>query len=370
MENAKNLKAYEEKRKRYQQDLKRLQDLSPDLSKDEMKDLQDEYDEEGWKSREKKHEELKHSIEKAKDRKLGSKEAAKLKKQEKREGKEGRESGIDTLKNRTTAIKAIKRLEKNGLLADALLLAEELIENNPEDDECNAVFMSIFNKINGEREQQSLKEQGMFSQFEQIADLMMNADQELNREAKRLQTEDSALRLMTENIQKHHGIKDQKTRSGLELTEKTKSDEEVQEVTEQYLEQSDKDKTMDQETLKGQDAIVINMESERTNLDETALRAKVQKEQARNKEGHGGSAKAEFRRRKGEDKSMDHREARAIHESDELKLADQMVSKIIQITHPGQTPSAEILEMAREVALARIRKKETEKIEHMSSEAK
>lgn len=56
-EQYKNLAAYEERRKKFEKDLKELQKINPAISDEDLKKWQEKYDQEGWTKREKVHQE-------------------------------------------------------------------------------------------------------------------------------------------------------------------------------------------------------------------------------------------------------------------------------------------------------------------------
>lgn len=358
-EKYKNLKSYERNRKDFKGDLKKLEDISPQLTKKEIDKWQKDYDELGWNKRADHHEKLEKELDKAKDKRSGIETVSSPATAESKETS-------PALKNKETALKAIKTLEEKELYADALLLAKELLENNPKDEEANETFQRIFKKINASGSKEALNDKSMIKQFESTAELVIEGDPMIQDESRRLQTQDSALRMMEENIDRHHGTIKAQDRSKKELHEKTSGDSEVQEITDEYMEGADDDQVLDESTLKGREATVIDFGAKKDKKDEEQTRREVQKEQSKNKEEHGGSSVIEFKRKEGEARSLDKREARALHAKEENELVDQMVKKMTAITHPGEEPTPLVFATARKAALERLRKKEDDKMERMS----
>jgi len=362
-EKHKNLRAYEDRRKKYTEDTKRLGDLSPQLKKQDIDKWQKEYDEKGWNKREEHHKKLKIEVEKAKDKR--TKERIEKVAPEALDNKENKESLAS--KNKETAVKSIKDLIEAGAFKNARLRAAELLLNNPDDEDVQKLLDQIATLAKEGKNESVLDDEGTMSKFEKTAELIMGGDSEIAEEAKRLQTQDTGLRMMEENVARHHGTIKAKDRSKKELLEKTRGDTETQDLTEAYLEGSDDDQVLDDVTLKGKDTITFDMNQKEDKQERATKRREVQKEQAKNKEGHGGSSAIEFKRREGDSKSMDKREARALHAKEENELVDQMVQKMLTITHPGQDASAETIAAARKAALERLRKKEDDKIERMAA---
>ncbi|MBT3864562.1 hypothetical protein HOE67_05265 [Candidatus Peregrinibacteria bacterium] len=365
-EDAKNLAAYKKRRKQYIDDMKKFENISPQLTKKNLDKWQEDYDEKGWNKRSLQHDKLKKEIEKAKTNRV--KEKFEKANPEGEKNTESKESNL-AIKNKETAMQAIEALIKAGALKKARSLAAKLLTENPEDEKVEDLLDKIALASKEGKEETLMDDKNVFKQMNQAADLIISGDATISEEARRLQTEDTALRLMEESVDRHHGTIKAKDRSQKELHQKTKFDEDVQGATDEFMEGTDDDKVLDEDTLKGKDAVQINFQTKQDRNEKESLRRDIQKEQGKNKEHHGGSSVIEFKRKEGEERSLDKREARALHSKEENELVDQIVPKILAVTHPGQDHSAELLAIARKAALERLRKKEEDKIEQMSKAA-
>jgi hypothetical protein len=129
-EKHKNLSAYEERRKEYVKELKKLQELNPAITEEDIKKWQDKYDAEGWTKRERIHkEELLPRIHKEnEDRKkrIGLEEKAGMKKEDKEKNKE---KGAPKL---AETITAVTELMANDQGAEAMKKLLEFNENTPD----------------------------------------------------------------------------------------------------------------------------------------------------------------------------------------------------------------------------------------------
>ncbi len=131
-EQYKNLAAYEERRKKFEKDLKELQKINPAISDEDLKKLQEKYDKEGWTRRERVHnEELKPKIAKEnEDRKkrVGLEEKAGMKHGE----ANTRQSRIEGAPKLAETIKAVTELVSNDQGAEAMKLLLEFNESQPD----------------------------------------------------------------------------------------------------------------------------------------------------------------------------------------------------------------------------------------------
>ena len=358
-EKHKNLRAYEDRRKKYETDLKSLEDLSPQLKKKDIDTWQKEYDEKGWNKREDQHKKLKLEVEKSKDNR--TKDRLKKVSPETLDNNESKETLSS--KNKETAMSAIRDLIEAGAFKNARLRAAELLLSNPDDEGIQDLLDEIGTLAKEGKNESILDDQSSMTKFAKTAELIMAGDSEIGEESKRLQTQDTGLRMMEENISRHHGTIKAKDRTQKEVLEKTSGDQETKDLAEEYMEGSDDSQILEETTLKGRDVIEFNMNSKDDKQERTTKRQEVQKEQAKNKENHGGSSVIEFKQKEGDSKSLDKRAARALHAKEENALVDQMAKKMLAITHPGQEASAETYAAARVAALERLRKKEDDKIE-------
>lgn len=360
----KNLKAYELRRKRYKDDLKRLQDVSPQLEKKDIDKWQEDYDKEGWKKREDQQKKLLREIQKNLDAK--TKERLDKAGPDTVRGKESKEKVAQ--RNKETAMRAIKDLSSIKAYGTAMRRCAELLLDNPYDKEIQDLYDEITKHADGSTEKPDIdKEDKLYRKFSTLAkDFIQGGDSEIKRKADEMQTEDAALRMMEESMDRHHGTLKAKDRAAKELHEKTSTDEETQSLTDEYLQGSKDNKVLDENSLRGRETIQFNLHENLKKEDATKLRRDVQKEQAKNKEHHGGSAVIEFKQRKGDGKVLDRRQARVEHTKREDALADELVEKIIRITHPGKTLNAEQKAEAKKAALESLKKREGEKIERMS----
>lgn len=363
-EKYKNLKSYEVRRKKYKDDLKKLEDISPQLEKKDIDKWQEDYDKEGWKKREEQQKKLRTEIQKNLDAK--TKERLDKAGPETAKGKESKEKIAQQSKE--TAMQAIKDLADLKAFGTAMKRCSELLRANPYDTEVQKLFDEIAKQADGRKEQPDIdKEETLYRRFSKLSkEFIKGGDGEMKLKADEMQTEDTALRMMEESMDRHHGTLKAKDRATKELHEKTRTDDETQSLTDDYLKSSKDNKVLDETSLKGRETIQFNLHEKLKKEDATKLRRDVQKEQAKNKEHHGGSAVIEFKQRKGEEKVLDRRQARVEHTKREEALADELVDKITRITHPGKTPSTAQKILAKKAALESLREREEERIERMS----
>lgn len=128
-EKHKNLSAYEARRKEYVKELKKLQEINPAISAEDIKKWQAKYDAEGWTKREQIHkEELLPKITKEnEDRKkrIGLEEKAGMK-------KEGKEKTKESVAGLAETITAVSELMANDQGAEAMKKLLEFNENTPD----------------------------------------------------------------------------------------------------------------------------------------------------------------------------------------------------------------------------------------------
>lgn len=128
-EKHKNLAAYADRRKAFGKDLKKLQEINPAISAEDIKKWQDKYDAEGWTKREQIHkQELEPKISKEnEDRKkrIGLEEKAGMKKEDKEKSKESVAGLAET-------ITAVTELMANDQGAEAMKKLLEFNENTPD----------------------------------------------------------------------------------------------------------------------------------------------------------------------------------------------------------------------------------------------
>ncbi len=128
-EKHKNLAAYEERRKEFVKELKKLQEINPAISAEDIKKWQDKYDAEGWTKREQIHnQELKPKMSKEnEDRKkrIGIEEKAGMKKEDKEKSKESVAGLAET-------ITAVTELMANDQGAEAMKKLLEFNETQPD----------------------------------------------------------------------------------------------------------------------------------------------------------------------------------------------------------------------------------------------
>jgi len=357
-----NLVAYELKRKKFKEDLRIYTNLNPQISEKEIKKWQEDYDESTWEDREEKHKELTNEIKKSTESdtkgKFGSLDKKTLNEMKETEGK--------AEKNKQNAMGAIRSLLKLKAYGTAMKRCALLLNDNPGDEELGNLLEEIEAFANMRAISPDLdEEQDLYEQYKDIAGKEIAEDSTIKDETEAIQTEGIALDLMSENIQRHNNsLKTAKQRSAKEVDEQTRGEEDVNELAEEYMEDSEDNKVLDKKTMKGRDAIQIDVERPQTKLEQTALRKKVQKEQI--KKDRGGSEVTEFKdRRLG--RVLEKREAQGLHDKRKERLAEKMVADIVSIISPDRTPSPEQLALAREAALEKINEKEETRIEQMAA---
>jgi|GEM_PF-1911515 len=364
-EKFKNLRAYEERRKKYQEDVRRLHDVSPQLSDKELKKWEDEYDELGWDKREKKHEDLKKEIQKSLDartkERFGKVDNKTMK--EVKETDEKEKSRAD--KNKETAMEAIKSLLKLKAYGTAMKRCASLLRDNPEDTE----IQKLFDELADHADQATItpdmdEEKELHKRYSRAAEKELLDNTEMKEDSDALQAEDLAFNLMRENIDKHDRTKSAKDRTKKEVLEETRGDQDLNALAEEYMEDSGKEKVLDKTTLKSRDTVTIDIDKPKTRLEEQGFRKKVQKEQ--DKKTRGGSSVIEFRERN-TGKILEKEQAQKEHEKREDRLVDEMVEDMIKILHPDGKPTTDQLKLARKAALERLRKKEETRIENIAA---
>jgi hypothetical protein len=364
-EKYKNLRAYEERRKKYQEDLRRLHDVSPQLSDKELKKWEDEYNELGWEKREKKHEDLKKEIQKSLDartkERFGKVDNKTMK--EVKETDEKEKSRAD--KNKETAMEAIRSLLKLKAYGTAMKRCASLLRDNPEDLEIQKLFDELADHADNAAITPDMdKEEELHKRYSKAAEKELIEDTEMKEESDALQAEDIAFNLMKENIDRHDRTKSAKDRTKKEVLQETRGDQDLNTLAEEYMKDSGKEKVLDKKTMKSRDTITIDIDRPKTRLEEQSFRKKVQKEQ--DKKTHGGSSVIEFRERN-TGKILEKEQAEKEHEKRENKLVDEMVEDMIKILHPDSKPTTEQLKLARKAALERLKKKEETRIENIAA---
>ncbi|MFA4891273.1 MAG: hypothetical protein WC604_02895 [Candidatus Gracilibacteria bacterium] len=365
-EKYKNLKAYEERRKHFQTNVRRLRDVNPLLTDDEAKEWQDRYDNEGWKNREKIDKELKEDISKALESRTKSRvEKAGLKSIE--GGKDGKETAELAEKNKETAISAIKSLLKFKAYGSAMKRCTELLKNNPYDED----VLSLLDEITKFADAQSTdadpdKQEKIYDQYSSLAEKMMAHDTEIKEDADEIQTQEQGLILARKDQQQKKKIKS-KDRNRDEVMDKVRHDQELAGYADEYLEDGEDDEVLNASTLKGQEVVSIDFDTVDSRTEKKELRRQVRKEQEKAGE-HKGSTVIEFEQAK-TGRTIDARsgqEAEIAQQKEKEALAAEMAEEIAKIFHPEGDPTPEQLALAKKAALAKLDKKAKTKIERMS----
>lgn len=364
-EKFKNLKAYEERRKKYQNDVRRLHDVSPQLSDKELKKWEDEYDELGWEKREKKHEDLKKEIQKSLDartkERFGKLDNKTLK--ETKESDEKEKSLAD--KNKETAMEAIKSLMKLKAYGTAMKRCASLLRDNPDDKPIQELFDEIADHADGAAITPDMdKEEELNKRYSKVAEKELIENTEMKEESNALQAENIAFDLMKENIDRHDRTKSAKDRTKKEVLQETRADQGLNALAEEYMQDSGKEKVLDKKTLKSRDSITIDVDRPKTRLEEQGFRKKVQKEQ--DKMTRGGSSVIEFRERN-TGRILEKEQSQKEHEKREDALVTEMVEDMVKILHPDGKATTEQLKLARKAALEKLRKKEETRIENIAA---
>ncbi len=364
-EKYKNLKAYEERRKHFQTNVRRLRDVNPLLTDEEAKEWQDRYDEEGWKDREKIAKELKGEISKA----LESRTKSRIEKSGLKvlEGGKGKETAELAEKNKETAISAIKGLLKFKAYGSAMKRCAELLKNNPYDGN----ILSLLDEITKFADAQSTdadpaKQEKIYDQYSSLAEKMMANDTEIKEDADEIQTQERGLILARKDQQQKKKIKS-KDRNKDEVMDKVKHDQELAAYADEYLEDSEDDEVINASTLKGQEVVSVDFDTVDSRTEKRELRRQVFKEQEKAGE-HKGSTVIEFEQAK-TGRTIDARsgqEAEIAQQKEKEALAAEMAEDIAKIVHPDGDPTPEQLALAKKAALAKLDKKAKTKIERMS----
>lgn len=364
-EKYKNLRAYEERRKKYQEDVKRLHDISPQLSEKELKKWEDEYDELGWEKRENKHDDLKKEIQKSLDSRTKER-FGKLDNKTLKETKESSEKEKSLAeKNKETAMEAIRSLMKLKAYGTAMKRCASLLRDNPDDKPIQELFDEIADHADSAAITPDMdKEEELNKRYSKVAEKELIENTEMKEESNALQAENIAFNLMKENIDRHDRTPSAKDRTKKEVLQETRADQDLNTLAEEYMDDSGREKVLDKKTLKSRDSITIDVDRPKTRLEEQGFRKKVQKEQ--DKMTRGGSSVIEFRERN-TGRILEKEQSQKEHEKREDALVTEMVDDMVKILHPDGKATPEQLKLARKAALEKLRKKEETRIETISA---
>ena len=359
----KNLKAYEERRKKFQVDIRTLRDVNPTLTDKEATKWEKQYDEEGWTKREKIANDLGDEITKAKEARVKSRtEKAGLKEIEGEKDPNKRAEN-----NKETAIDAIKGLLNLKAYGSAMKRCAKLLADNPYDEEVLSLLDEIAKFADGqatEANQENQKE--IYEEYGDLADRMLNQDTEIKEKSDDVQTKEQALD-MTRKDQEQKKTMKAKDRNKKEILEKTKGDEEKKAYAQDFMENTEDDEIIDADTLKGTNVVEINYDREDSKQDKRSLRKQIQQERDRVGERRGSSV-IDFKQAK-TGRTLDARssqEAENAQRKEKESLADKMALDIVKITHPNGDHTPDQLAQAKQAALAKLDKKAKTKIERMS----
>ena len=365
-EKYKNLKAYKNRREKFTADLRRLRDVNPAMTDEELKEWQDEYDEEGWNKRAEIHKELKLEIDKAlksrtKERfgKLGVVAAKEV-----RDAKEADEE--TAAKNKETAINAIRDLLKLKAYGTAMKLCAKLLKDNPFDED----VLSLLDEIAKYADAQTIvadqtNEKEIFDKYGMIADKMMVEDKEVKFDTDEIQTQEQALIMARKDQEQRHQL-NTKDRNKEAVLDKVKGDKEIEDIARDYLEGSEDEELLNVDTLTGQEAVVLDFDTDSSRDDKLIEREEVQAE--REKAGDKkGSTIIEFEQGK-TGRTIDARsgkEAELQQNKEKEEMAEEMAEEIVEEVHAGEEETPEQLALAKEAALAKLEKKANTKISRM-----
>ena len=362
-EKYKNLKAYEDRRKKFQVDLRTLRDVNPTITDKELAKWEKDYDDEGWTKREKKHDDLNKEIKKAQE--------SRVKSRAEKAGLKGIEGEKDPNKraenNKETAIDAIKGLLNLKAYGSAMKRCAKLLADNPYDEE----VLSLLDEIAKFADRQATEanqenQQEIYEQYGDLADRMINQDTEIKEKSDDVQTKEQALE-MTRKDQDQKKTMKATDRNKKEILEKTKGDEEMKAYAQDYTENSEDKEVIDTDTLKGTNVIELNYDKEDSKQDKRQLRKQIQQERDRVGERRGSSV-IDFKQAK-TGRTLDARssqEAENAQRKEKEALAEEMALDIAKIMHPDGEPTPDQLARAKEAALAKLDKKAKTKIERMS----
>ena len=349
---AKNLKAYKEAKDNFLADLKRLQELNPQLSKEDIQKWETEYTSLGWEKREKKHNELNKEIDKEKSRRI--KETPTKQDQEQLQTLESQEQLSNPEADKETALLAIHELMENALPGSALTICTILKMNHPEDDKIQDLHKELKALANGMKAKPEEKE---------VTKKQLDENTEIKGKAEELQTEAIAYDLMEENQQRHENLTSAKDRTQKAVDHKTAGKESLKRINKAYLDESKDGKILDDKTLKGRKAVKIKTDTKISKNETRTLRKEVQKEQ--DKRDHGGSSAIEFENAR-TGKKLEKRQAKLDHEARRDALAEEMAERTAKTISPGQKTTATQKAEAKEEALEQLKQKEQTRIERMA----
>ncbi len=373
-EQYKNLKAYEARREKFQDDIRKLREVNPTLTDEEVDEWQNKYDKEGWRKREEVSKELKAEIQKAQESRIGR--VGKLNPKLLKKLKEGDESEESlSIQNKEAALAAIQDLIGLKAYGTAMKHCIKLLRINPEDEE----VLSLMDQLTELADQGTMavdqgKEDELYKQYAELAHQKIEHDEKTHDDTKEIQSQEIGLKLARQDQAKRKSLSAE-DRNKQAVLEKIKGDEILTEMAEDYMEHAEDGKILNADTLGGQDVVEVDFQRVRSAEEKTHLRQQIYTEQVKaDKHGglNSGSTVIEFKDIHS-NRVLDAREGQAAdiaQKRDKENLAKDIAKKIAETTAVGGTDEdTNHLKLAREAALDEINKKADTRIETMTKAA-
>ena len=347
-EGYKNLAAYESRRKAFQKDLTKLQELNSSISKEEIKEWQDKYDDEGWTKRAVIHrQDLVRKI--AKEQSEGTRrreleQKAGIKEKDKKEAKENSPKLSETLE-------AVTKLLGNNQGAEAMKLLLEFNETEP--DNAKVLFwMKVTADYMKEFGSGKKREKTVEKELERELDEMAQGDEMLKDELTEQQLKTLNIEGARQSEQRHDKKTSAHERAKEESMDKMQEGTMEADLTMDAYEQLGDEYIINKETKAEEIQSVDFKETGMTDQNKEKLRRKTYQEQSKldTKEGfmRGIEDKSGRKIRSEEAKVLQKEELETIEE----KMAQKAEQKVSERT-TGTTQGAKIFDLTAKMAARR-----------------
>lgn len=350
----KNLAAYKAEREKFQEDIKRLGEINPDLEEEgDLAELQEEYDEEGWSKRKQLHSKLKDRMLKERldmSKKREKEKAAGIDEEDKKEAKESPKEKLHVIDAATLLMS-----ENNPRKALKMLMLYD--EENPNDKQILFLIETAAKLLreNGSKEEEKDFEHKVEEELEEIT----------KSESKKGELEEAQLINLNIIGAKQNEQRHDKQKSGVERAE-DESMEHIsgsleKELAKQYYEGTDDTHILNEEGS-GEEIQEVEFDDiEWTDEERHEAKEKMYHDQDRitTKEG----LHSQFKDKSGRVISSEEAERR--HTNDMADIADELAEEAFEraaTKSKGEDGEmGEILEMQRSIAAKRAAKKFVDK---------
>lgn len=366
-EQYKNLKAYKNRRIKFNEDLRRFRDVNPATTEEEFKEWQKRYNKEGWNKREEIHDELKKEIQKALDARTNE-HLGKLDKRVLKKLKEGKEDKETAIANKETALSAIQSLMDLKAYGTAMKHCAQLLKTNPFDEDVLRLIDQIAEIADhGALEADTEKEDELYKQYTDLAKKKITEDDDTKVYAEEIQSQEQSLRLTRKDQEQRKQISAH-DRNKDEISDVVKHDKLMSDIAGEYLEDSGNEEIINAKTLKGEKTVRWDFKEETRHEEKRDYRKKVRQQQV-DAGDHKGSTVTEF-----EDphtgRILDTRsggEAEKEQRREKEELAKKMAEDITEMASPTERENIDHQKLAKRAALDELQKKADTKIERMTA---